>query len=161
MYKPLIFSSLWSISLPLLLIPTPTWPVPGFILVLSTVSSAFILLYLDILSFKIGFHALWRLEPWRSEPLEGPDTLDVLLDLNDSIHIRNPGFRHLFVRLYVIFCVGSCSRSTCRHVDPFKRWPFLFLNLSEGFTSSTFVWFWTNFTYSFNSSFLCYIFVGC
>ena len=58
------------------------------------------------------------------EPLEGPDTLDVLLDLNDSVHIRTypnyPGFQHRFVRLYVIFSVDFCSRSTCRHVDLFK-----------------------------------------
>ena len=56
-----------------------------------------------------------------SEPLEGLDTLDVLLNMNEPVHIRYPGFRHRFVRLYVIFCVILCSRSTCWHVDPFKR----------------------------------------
>ena len=54
------------------------------------------------------------------EPLEGVDSFDVLLDLNDFIHIRYPGFRRLLVRLYVIFSDDSCSRSTCRHVDPSK-----------------------------------------
>ena len=56
-----------------------------------------------------------------SEPLEGLDTLDVLFNMNEPVHIRYPGFRHRFVRLFVIFCVHLCSRSTCRHVDPFKR----------------------------------------
>ena len=83
-----------------------------------------------------------------SEPLEGVDSLDVLLDLNDSVHIRYPGFRHRFVRLYVIFSDDSCSRSTCRHVDPFKAFldydsrasafGTLQTNLSKGSTPSTF-----------------------
>ena len=84
-------------------------------------------LFLDILfnDLDLGVQAFSSFFLDIFEPLEGPDTLDVLLDLNDSVHIRTypnyPGFRHRFVRLYVIFCVDSCSRSTCRHVDPFKK----------------------------------------
>ena len=53
-----------------------------------------------------------------SEPLEGLDSFDVHLDKNDSGFY--PGFQHLFVSLYLAFSDVLCSRSTCRHVVPFK-----------------------------------------
>ena len=51
----------------------------------------------------------------RIEPFEGLDALDVLFTLNDSVKCPDiyPGFQHRFFRLYVMFCVDSCSRSTC------------------------------------------------
>ena len=58
-----------------------------------------------------------------NKPLEGIDSFDVLLDKNESVDIRypkNPGFQHLFLFFYFIFLCDSCSRSTCRHLDPFK-----------------------------------------
>ena len=57
-----------------------------------------------------------------NEPLEGVDFFDVLLDMNESVDIRNPnpGYRHHFVGHLFHILYDSCSRSTCRHVDPFK-----------------------------------------
>ena len=55
-----------------------------------------------------------------NEPLEGVNSFDVLLDMNDSARIQHPGYRHRFVGLLLYISDFSCSRSTCRHVDPSK-----------------------------------------
>ena len=62
------------------------------------------------------FNTCFRL----SGPLEVVDFFDVLLDFNVTDHIRYPGYWHRCVRLYAIFSVVFCPRSTCRHVNLFK-----------------------------------------
>ena len=53
-------------------------------------------------------------------PLEGVDSFDVLLDMNDSDYVPHSGFQNRFVRLFSIRIRHVCPRFTCRHVDPCK-----------------------------------------
>ena len=53
-------------------------------------------------------------------PLEGVDSFDVLLHLNDSVFERILDFSTVLLVLYFIKSDVLRPRSTCRHVDPFK-----------------------------------------
>ena len=62
------------------------------------------------------------------EPLEGVDFFDVLLDTIGLMIFRNPiSWISAPIRLFFIlyFSNDSCSRSTCRHVDPSKTYEFV------------------------------------
>ena len=67
----------------------------------------------------IRYSGFWHLRE-AFKPLEGLDFFGVLLDLNEFVLFRYPGFQRIFVRLYVMFSddfMFKIDMLTCRSVQ--------------------------------------------